>query len=100
MRTLPAMSLDAIVKKYSKRFWDIYNELGYDVSLMSIEGKDAIERGTNELTKLLDELALDGYYVRLFIHAQCKEMRGVMFFPLPPTVLKRIEQMKKDGEIK
>ena len=78
------MTSEEARRKYSERLWRAFDNVNSAARVMPLRSAAGIvERAANELAKLFDEIAADGYYVELFQHVRDKNMRGIAFIPIP-----------------
>jgi hypothetical protein len=87
------MTLDEVTRKYSERFWRTFYELGEAASLKSFMACAGIEEFyRNKMTRLLDDIANDGFYVELFRSCLPRSEWGMFFVPIPDWELKAIRR--------
>ena len=84
-------------EKYEERFWSAFGDLGEAASLMSIRSCAGIcERMQNNMTRLLDEIAKDGFYIELFRSHLPLSAWGLAFIPISELMLKTIRKKYKE----
>lgn len=87
------MTLDEVTKKYSERFWRTFEEIGEAASLKSFMACAGIEEfSINKMTRLLDDIANDGFYVELFRSCLQGSEWGMFFMPIPDWELKAVRR--------
>ena len=84
-------------EKYEERFWSAFGGLGEAASLRSIMSCAGIyERMQNNMTRLLDEIANDGFYIELFSSHLPLPAWGIAFIPISELMLKTIRKKYKE----